>query len=214
MIVGMWMTRDLVCIQPDTPLHEAARLMADNRIRRLPVVQAEDELSLLGMVTATDLYRAYPPECNPLSSDAAPPEISVVASQVMSTSVLTTTTDTPIEDAATLMRDHKIGALPVVQEGRLTGLITESDIFRAFISILKADAGAVRVTFSITNDEDLFSVLANAVRSSQIHVLSMMASRQDGQSMWVARIAGEGVEQFIDGLWKSGNQVLNVLRAG
>jgi CBS domain-containing protein len=59
MIVGMWMTRKLVCIQPETPICAAAKLMADNHIRRLPVVlQERGELSLMGLVTATDLYRA------------------------------------------------------------------------------------------------------------------------------------------------------------
>jgi len=215
MIVGMWMTRNLVCVQPDTPLREAASLMRDNRIRRLPVVARKgDELSLLGIVSATDIYRAYPAHCNPFAADSEAQAPATTAGEVMSTSVLTTTPDTPLEDAATIMRDRKIGALPVMRQGRLLGLITESDIFRAFISLLKADAGAVRVTFSVASDEDLFALLADAVKGSQLQVLSMMASSRDGQSMCVARIAGQGVEKFIDGLWESGHQVVNVLPAG
>jgi acetoin utilization protein AcuB len=214
MIVGMWMTRNLVCIQADTPVEEAARLMRDNRIRRLPVVaRNSDDLSLLGIVSATDVYRAYPLHCNPFAAEPPAQPVVATAAQIMSTSVATTSPDTPLEDAATVMQERKIGALPVVRQGRLLGLITESDIFRAFISILKADADAVRVTFSVASDEDLFSLLADAVRDSQIQVLSMMASRREGQSMCVARITGQGVEKFIDTLWKSGHQVMNVLHA-
>jgi len=214
MIVGMWMTRDLVCIQADTPVQEAARLMRDNHIRRLPVVaQGVGDPSLLGIVSATDVYRAYPLHCNPFASDPPALASAATAAQIMSTSISTTSPDTPLEDAAAIMRERKIGALPVVRQGRLLGLITESDIFRAFISILKADTDAVRVTFSVTRGEDLFSLLADAVRNSQIQVLSMMASRRDGQNMCVVRISGGGVEKFIDSLWKSGHQVMNVLHA-
>src|SRR5689334_3073061 len=101
MIVGMWMTRNLVCVQPDTPLREAASLMRDNRIRRLPVVARKgDELSLLGIVSATDIYRAYPAHCNPFAADSEAQAPATTAGEVMSTSVLTTTPDTPLEDAA------------------------------------------------------------------------------------------------------------------
>ena len=206
------MTRNPICIQPQTPVCDAARLMADNAIRRLPVVVSaqSDGLTLLGMLSATDLYRAYPADCNPFAANV--PVISTTAEQVMSRTVLTTTPETPIEDAATLMRDRKIGALPVMRANRLIGLITESDIFRAFISILKADAGATRITFSISKDEDLFQLLADHARNGHVQLLSLMVSSKDGQSVCVARVVGEGAEKLIDDLWGSGHQVVNVLK--
>lgn len=213
MIVGMWMTRELVCAQPDTPIGAAAKLMADNGIRRLPVVrQHADGVALLGIVTATDLYRAYPAHCNPFAAGEPALPDPITVSQIMTSSVRTTAADVPIEDAAAIMRDRKIGALPVIREDRLIGLITESDILRAFISILKADPGSIRVTFSIGNEEDLAELIVGALRS-QVHLLSLMTSRNDGRSMCVARIAGEGADKFIESLWRSGHQVVNVLRA-
>jgi acetoin utilization protein AcuB len=213
MIVGMWMTRDLVCVQPDTPIGEAARLMADNGIRRLPVVTVgKEEPELLGILSATDIYKAYPAHCNPFTAEVPAAAESTTAGQIMSRNLLVTSPDAPIEDAAATMRDRKVGALPVLREGRLVGLITESDIFRAFVSILKADAGATRVTFAVEKDEDLFLLLANEVRTQRIQLFSMMVSRKDGQSVCVVRIAGDGVQEFIDDLWKSGHQVVNVLQ--
>jgi acetoin utilization protein AcuB len=214
MIVGMWMTRNLVAIQPDTRLAEAAALMAENCIRRLPVVRKDGEDTyLLGLVSATDVFRALPAHCNPFAPLPIGVGTDVTASQIMTNPVLTTSADTPIEDAATVMRDRKIGALPVMREGRLIGLITESDIFRAFISVLKGEAVGVRVTFSVTNDEDVFALLADRTQHRRIRVQSLMSSRQDNQTACVAHISGPDIQETIDDLWKSGHQVLNVLHS-
>ena len=212
MIVGMWMSRALICVQPDTPIGDAAKLMADNGIRRLPVVaQHEDGPALLGIVSATDIYRAYPAHCNPFVPHESTLAVSTTAAHIMTSSVLTTSAEVPIEDAAAIMRDRKIGALPVMRQDRLIGLITESDIFRAFISILKAETRSIRVTFSLANGEDLTELIVGALHNDG-QLLSLMTSLNDGRNMCVARIAGEGADAFIDTLWKSGHQVVNVLR--
>ncbi len=216
MIVGMWMSRKLVAIEPTTPIGTAAKLMADNSIRRLPVVrrEGEDDMHLLGLVSATDLYRAFPAHVNPFSAESLAKDVDgmVMAQQIMSRDVLTTAPDTPIEDAASIMRDRKIGALPVTSGGRLIGLITESDIFKAFISILRGDESGSRVTFTISNSEDVFGFLAQTIRRRDVHVLSLMSSRGDRQTSCVVRFSGPEVDQTIEDLWKSGHQVLNVLQ--
>jgi acetoin utilization protein AcuB len=214
MIVGMWMARNLVTIEPDTPISEAVALMRDNRIRRLPVTQRHgDNLQLVGLITATDIYRALPAHCNPFAP--LPPEVGmdVAAAEIMSRQLCSTSPETPIEDAAAQMLDAKIGALPVLHENRLIGLITESDMLRAFISILRGEAVGARVTFSIASDEDVFSLLADRSRCRQIQVQSVMSSRRDNQATCVAHISGPEVQQTIDDLWKSGHQVLNVLKS-
>ena len=214
MIVGMWMTRHLVVIEPDTPLTAAAQLMADNRIRRLPVARRNGtDLRLLGIVSQSDIYRALPPGCHPLMESPQVLESQKLARDLMTCSVLTTAPDTPIEDAATIMRDRKIGALPVLRDDHLVGLITESDIFRAFISVLKAESSATRVTFAVSTGEDVFQLLAERVRERKVQVSSLMSSRRDGQTVCVARMSGPSVQEVIDDLWKSGHQVINVLQS-
>jgi acetoin utilization protein AcuB len=214
MIVGMWMTRNLVTIEPGTRLVVAAALMAKHKVRRLPVVQGSAEgLHLLGLVSTTELYRAFPPDRNPFSGDSFDAlEPHLTAEQVMSREVLTTTADTPIEDAAMVMRDKKIGALPVMHGPILVGLITESDVFRAFIDMLNTDSGGTRITFSISDGEDAFELLAAATRRRRIRVQSFVSSRQDKQDVCVVRMTGPEVDQAIDDLWQSRHQVLNVLR--
>jgi acetoin utilization protein AcuB len=215
MIVGMWMTRDPVTIEPRTSLAAASQLMSRYKIRRLPVVhQTGDTSHLEGIISATDLYRACPPDRNPFAPGALEGLSSeLTAAQLMSRTPLTTTADAPIEDVATLMRDRKIGALPVLNnKGELVGLITESDIFRAFAAIFGEHSRGVRVTFKTSDGEDVFGFLAEAVRGRKVKVTSLISSRQDSHVLSVVRLSGEDVESVMDEIWKAGHQPLNVLR--
>jgi acetoin utilization protein AcuB len=215
MIVGMWMTRDPITIEPQTALAEAAQLMSRHKIRRLPVTREVDGASRLeGILSATDLYRACPPSCNPFAPgglERLPPELS--AAQVMTRTVQTTTVDAPIEEAATAMRDRKIGALPVLNSAQsLVGVITESDIFRALVAILGDHSSGVRVTFKTAQDEDVFGFVADAARGKKVRVVSLISSRQEDCVLSVVRLTGASADAVVDELWKSGHQPLNVLR--
>ena len=215
MIVGMWMTRNVIVVEPDTALAVAAQLMLDNKIRRLPVARRNNgEQQLLGILSRTDVHRALPPGSGAFadSSQVRDPQQSV--RNLMSQPVLTTSPETPLEDAAEVMYSHKIGALPVVRDGLLVGLVTESDILRAFISVLKADKGSTRVTFAVSSDEDVFQLLADRVCERKVSVSSLMSSRRDNGTVCVARMTGPDVQKTIDDLWKSGHQVINVLHSG
>jgi acetoin utilization protein AcuB len=213
MIVGMWMTRNLVTIQPEDRISRASYLMRDNHIRRLPVVRADDpDRTVVGLISATDLYRSFPANINPFTADPGViGEADVPVAQVMTQALLTTSAETPIEDAATTMRDRKIGALPVVRANSLVGLITESDIFRAFVSVLKSDGSGTRITFSMAAGEDVFALMADCSNRRKIKVSSLMFSTQDAQTVCVVRISGPEVADTVADLWKSGHQVLNVL---
>lgn len=214
MIVGMWMAREVATVEPQVRLVEAARLMTERRIRRLPVARrAADGLHLEGMLSATDLYRALPPDCNPFAPrglDALESGLSV--EQIMTRAVLTTTPETPIEDAARIMRDRKVGALVVVRGDALVGLITESDIFRAFISLFEDHAAGARITLDASTAEDVFGLLAEEAQNREIRVLSLVSSRQNGERVAVARVAGPEVDLLLEDLWAAGHRVLNVLR--
>lgn len=216
MIVSMWMNRDVVTIGPDRLVAEAAELMARRRIRRLLVVAPQpDEPHLLGIVSATDILHAYPPEINPFAVlvRQTPAERTTVR-EIMKSNPLTVTPDTPIEEAAQLMRDRKVGAFPVVRERKLVGIITESDIFRAFASIFSSPEGGVRVTFAIAKREDAFSLIAGIAAKHAVHVLSLITSVQGDTPVCIVRLAGPGIEKMVEDLWKSEHRVLNVVRLG
>jgi len=214
MIVSMWMSRDIVSIGPDRPIAEAAELMARHRIRRLLVTTRQaGEMQLAGIVSATDILHAYPPEINPFAVlvRKSPAERTAVR-EIMKSNVITVTPDTPIEEAARLMRDRKVGAFPVLRNGKLVGIITESDIFRAFTSIFSAPEGGVRITFVIDRREDAFNLMADIAAKHAVHVLSLITSIQADTPVCVVRLAGPGIETMLEALWKSEHRVLNVVR--
>jgi acetoin utilization protein AcuB len=214
MIVSMWMAREVATIPPDLPVTEAAALMARKHVRRLPVVEPQAKgLRLLGMVSASDILHAFPPDVNPFAVEStelrATPKI---AEEIMRRQVATTTPDTPIEEAAAIMNEQKVGALPVLRGDLLVGLITESDIFRALVSLFTVPGQGARITFDMSRSEDVFSLITQLARKRHIKVMSLISAEQHGLPVCVVRVAGANVDRFLEDIWSSGHLVLNVLR--
>lgn len=128
-----WMTPGPVSIQIDTPLPEAHRIMTKHQIRRLPVMDGD---RLVGIVTRGDIRGAEASEATSLSIWELNYLLSkLTIDRVMTREVITVEPETTIGDAAKLMLDHKIAGLPVLSEGKLVGIITESDIFRLMVKL-------------------------------------------------------------------------------
>ena len=216
MLVSMWMTRQVVTVTPDTALRDAARLLSEDRIRRLPVVQqfAGDEV-VVGLLSKTDLLHAYPADVNP--SRGAPftgMEDLPSVGEVMSSPVVSIAPNAPLEEAALLMRSRKIGALVVLAEGELVGIITESDIFDAFARLLSGGQNPVRVTFDgLREDLDGFvERVARAARDTQMRIASLVSFEWKERQRAVVRAVGESPDEFIQEIRDSGYRVLDIRR--
>ncbi len=212
MIVSMWMTKNPVTVSLQTPIAEAAALMSRRRIRRLPVMESPNGLSLAGILSATDILRAFPPDVNPLALPLNGNGKHRVVEDIMHRNPFTTAPDEPVEEVARVMGAQKIGSLPVLREDRLVGLITESDIFRAFVSVFNTDSRGARITFDVSQGEDTFGLIARVAKERKVQVVSLIRSSQNDMPVCVVRITGAGVEEMLDDLWKSGHRVINVLR--
>lgn len=131
------MSTNVVTADPNTSLPEANRLMRDNEIRRLPVV---DDGRLIGIISMTDVYEAEPSDATSLSVW----EVNYLLErtrvhEIMTRDVITISPDASMSEAARDMLEKKIGGLPVVGDGdKLIGIITESDIFKMVASGAKA----------------------------------------------------------------------------
>lgn len=135
--VKEWMTTSVVTVKPNTPISEAHQIMKDKGVRRVPVLRGD---TLVGIVTIGDVREASPSDATTLSIW----ELNYLWAQltiekVMTTNLVTVTPDTPIVDAAELMLEHKISGLPVLEHGKLVGIITESDIFRMLVKSRRAE---------------------------------------------------------------------------
>jgi CBS domain-containing protein len=123
------MTSKPITVDPEMPMLDARQRMAEARIRHLIVTEGS---RVVGIVTDRDIRLNLPSPATTLSVweiNALLAKLTV--GDIMSRSVILVEPDRPAADAARLMMDHKIGALPVVDNGRLTGIVTESDFVRA-----------------------------------------------------------------------------------
>ena len=133
------MTGALITAPSDTPVLDARHLMVQRRIRHLLVTSESGEL--LGIITDRDIRLNLPSQATSLSVWELNHLLTrLTVGKVMTQSVITVGPDREARDAAQLMLDHKIGALPVVDGGRLVGIVTETDLLRAFVRSANATA--------------------------------------------------------------------------
>ncbi len=163
MLVGERMSRPVISVNVDTPINDVLALFKKEHIRRAPVIKNG---KLVGIVSQSDLLNASPSPVSSLSIWEMNYLLSkVTVKQVMTKKVLTVKQDTPIEEVARIMADNKIGGLPVVRDGKVIGMITETDLFKVFLELMGAREEGVRVTAALKNRPGelakLTKVLAN-----------------------------------------------------
>jgi len=131
MLVKDFMTPNPEVVTPEITVPEAAQIMKKGGFRRLPVVK-EDRV--VGIVTDRDLKEAMPSDANSLSIWELNYLISkLTVGEIMTRNPITVSDTLPLQAAAKLMLEHKVGGLPVEREGRLVGIITVTDVLRAFL---------------------------------------------------------------------------------
>jgi len=144
MFVGERMSHPVISVTPERPVHDALAMFKKEHIRRAPVIK---DGKLLGIVTENDLLNASPSPATTLSVWEMNYLMSkVTVRQVMSKKVKTIDVDTPIEEAARIMTDASIGGMPVTREGKIVGMITETDLFKVFLELMGAREKGVRVS--------------------------------------------------------------------
>ncbi len=132
-LVSQWMTANPLHVLPKMTLPQISAVMQKHRIRRLPVV--DEDGMLVGIITSSDIRLAMPSDEEALRKFEVSALINAVeVDTIMTRDVITTTPDATLNQAAKLMLQHKVGALPVVENERLVGIITDSDIFRALVN--------------------------------------------------------------------------------
>ncbi len=132
MMIRELMTGGLITVRPETSVQQARDLLAKERIRHLPVTGPGGVLA--GIVTDRDIRLNLPSRATSLSAQEISHLLSrLTVGEIMTRSVVTIGPDRPAREGAQLMLDHKVGALPVLDDGHLIGIITETDIVRAFV---------------------------------------------------------------------------------
>jgi len=162
MLVKNRMSYPIITVEPDMPIMEALNLMRTKNIRRTPVVDAKGKL--VGIVSDKDLLNAGPSQATSLSVWEINYLVGkITIKKVMSKTVLTVSEDTPIEEAARIMVDNKVGGLPVMKGNAIVGVITESDLFKVLLELMGAREDGLRVTALIPEKLGELDQLTHAI---------------------------------------------------
>jgi acetoin utilization protein AcuB len=141
--VKEWMTQPVTTIGADAPVRQAAELMKTRQIRHLPVV--ENDGRLIGIVTDRDLRQMiFDPMIHERLGDVVEALAGLTVRDIMTWAVITVRPESGIRQAARLMREQKFGALPVVEAGRVVGMLTERDLLRALETLIRDRVKSVR----------------------------------------------------------------------
>ena len=207
MFVKLWMTSNVLTVNSSQPIIEVEQIMRENRIRRVPVV---DDGHLVGIISREDIFRALPsifdPSISPENLDQAG---RIEAGSIMTRSPVTVEPSTPLEQAALLMRTHKFGALLVMQDKELVGIITETNIFDAFLEVLGAKKQGARIEIKIDHKPASFYAMLQVFKKCEMTILgiTVFPDFSEEHQLVTLKVQGENIEKLIDSLWDSGLQI-------
>ena len=192
MLVGQRMSRPVITISPDLPITEALTLLKRNNIRRAPVVKRG---KMVGIITIADIMNASPSQATSLSIWEVNYLVSkITVESVMTKDVITVQEDTPIEDAAKLMADTKIGGLPVMRGKEIVGMITETDLFKVFLEMMGARQMGVRVSFLMVNLAGEIAKVSKVMYENGGNILSLGTFAGEKPSNVLVTMKVEGIE--------------------
>ncbi len=211
MFVRNKMTTNPFTISPDDTIPDAHEMMKEHGVRRLPVMKNG---KLVGIVSNEDIERYSPSKATTLSMGELTYLLSKTKiSRVMSKNLVTISPDALLEEAATLMRDNRIGFLPVVDGEKLVGIITESDIFDSFIELLGFRDQGTRLTIEVIDEPGIMSDLASIIGQFGANITRVAVYRgESGKSAIVVGIHSLNTAEIEKAIEEKGFKILYKLQ--
>lgn len=201
MIVRHWMTTNVVTINKEASIQEALALMKRDSIRHLPVVNASQKL--IGWATDADLRGVL----------IASMLEELTLEDVMVRKPFIATPDMPLEEAAKLILEKKIGGLPVVEQGKLVGIITVIDILLAFITMMGMLSKSSRLDVKATGMESPLHEITHLIREHSGEVISIcqIPGTDDTEYVYSIRLKKCDLQPIVKELEEKGIKVLSFL---
>jgi acetoin utilization protein AcuB len=216
MLVYERMTRHPITVPPDMPVAEALQMMRENNVRRFPVIDAQKN-QLVGIVTEKELLYASPSPVTSLSIHEIHYLMSkITVDEVMTTELITVDEDTAIEEAALLMVDNRIGALPVMRGQQLVGIITETDVFKTFVELFSAREEGIRLTLLVPEAKGELAVITQAISEIGGNIISLgtFLGEDTTNRLLTIKVAEVDQEELLSKMQGLGAKVVDVRRSG
>ena len=211
MLVRERMTANPIVVHPETSFQDALLLLREKKIRRLPVVDKHG--NLVGIVVEKDLLRVSPSPATSLDVHEAHYLLSKLAiKDVMTRRVFTVRDDCPLEEAARIMIDHKIGSLPIVHDKKIVGIITETDVFKVMAEALGGRTKGIRIVACVPEEKgELARVTAEIAELGGNIVSLAVFLNSDAQHREITlKVQDVTREALIAALEKAGAKIIDV----
>ena len=173
MLIKDIMQRDVVTVTPDTRLSQVLRLLQPRGFRHVPVIHNE---ALIGIISDRDVKQAMASLAGvgAIGAEFERARERLTASEIMGRTVTTIAPMDTVEEAARRMATQKISALPVTEEGRLVGIVTETDVLRLFVRAMGVLEPSSRLDVILPGPEDELGEVVRAVEGAGARIVSVM----------------------------------------
>lgn len=210
MYVKSRMTKNPTTITANAPITDVVALMREKNLKRVPVVDGD---KVIGILTQSDIQKVSPTKATSLSVF----EVNYLLAKLTVNDAMTKNptvieAESLLEEAAVIMRQNRIGTLPVVENGKLVGIITESDIFDAFIDLLGFKDVGSRVTVEVEDAPGVMALIAEIYKSLNINISHIAVYRGEGTSDIVIRSEAVETSDLEKKLVENGYKIKHVLK--
>jgi acetoin utilization protein AcuB len=199
MIIERRMTRNPVTASPDMSVSEASALMKREKVHRLPVLDKDKKL--VGIITEKDILYASPSPVSTLSIHEMAYLLSqLTVKKLMTRDVVTIDKNITVEEAARLMVDQDLSSLPVLENGKLIGIVSKSDLFKILLELFGARHYGVRLSFLVEDKPGTIATITSLLASNNIDIIAMgtFMGTDSTNAICTIKMQGISMEKAVD----------------
>ncbi|MGM0874932.1 MAG: acetoin utilization AcuB family protein [Bacillota bacterium] len=205
MIVKQIMKKNVITLVPEDTIRLALETMKQNRIRHIPIVKNDNHL--VGIITERDVKDASP---SIFQLELKEDFLKMPIKSIMSTNLITGHPLDFVEELAADLIEHKIGCLPILQDGKLVGLLTETDLLHTFVKLTGADQPASHIEVKVPNKAGMLAEVSSIFQKSRVNISSVLVypDSDEQYKILVFRVQTMNVTKIIKDLQADGYDVL------
>lgn len=171
------MQRDVVTLSADHTIGEALQLLEQNRIRHIPIVDSGK--IIVGIVSDRDIRDARP---SIFEERTDSPELDRPLSTVMSTNIVTAEPDDLVQEVASVFYLYHIGCLPITEEDKIVGMVTETELLHTFVELMGADQPSTQIDVEVDNSPGQLASIALVFKEFDINIHSVMVYPSESET--------------------------------
>ncbi|WLR50240.1 acetoin utilization AcuB family protein [Bacillus tianshenii] len=205
MIVEEIMSKDIVTLLPDDTIEKACEIIHSNSVRHIPIV--DTDYHVLGIVSDRDIRDVSP---SIFHSEEHMEDLKKPIASIMTEDVITGHPLDFVEDICSIFYEHHIGCLPIVSEGKLVGIVTETDMLHTLVELTGADQPSSLLEIKVKNRAGVLTDVASVFRKNKINIISVLVypDKSDNYKILVFRVQTMNPTHVIEDLKNEGYHVL------